>query len=162
MNDLDQLSLNNVRLLSGNSHPELSEKISRHLRIPLVKRTLDKFSNSEIRLLIEENIRNKNIIIIQTGSAQNGNSVNDHIMETLIMIDACKRSSCQSITLLIPCFPYARQDKKDKPRCPISAKVIAFLLENAGVTRVVTLDLHASQIAGFFNVPVDNLYSVNI
>jgi ribose-phosphate pyrophosphokinase len=154
------------RLLAGNSHIELAQKISQIIGIDLVKCKIDQFSNSEIRVLIDDgiasNLRNRDIVLIQTGSASNGLSVNDILMETMIMIDACKRSSCGKIILIMPCFPYARQDKKDRARCPISAKVVANMLENAGISRLVCMDLHSSQIAGFFNIPVDNLYSPKI
>ena len=160
-------SMNNVRILSGNSHPELAKSISERLGIELVKSKIDRFENTEIHTQIMENIRRRNMVIIQTGVSRpnvdptKNYSVNDYVMEILIMADACRRSSVSEITLLIPCFPYARQDKKDVSRAPISARVMADLFETVGITRVITLDLHASQIGGMFKIPVDNLYAMN-
>ncbi len=149
-----------MKLLAGSSHRKLAENISKYLKIPLINCTLDKFHNGEIKIEIHENIRNQNIYIIQTGGSTNNLSVNDIIMETMIIIDACKRSMANSITLIMPLFPYSRQDKKDDSRCPISAKVVATMFETAGMDRMVTIDLHSPQIQGFFNVPVDNIYSL--
>ena len=156
--------MNNVKLISGTSHPSLSKKISDKLGIPLCNCIIEKFSNSEIRVEIMESIRNKDVFIIQTGSFNlNTNcSVNDYLMESLIIIDACKRSMARSVTLIMPCYPYARQDKKGGPREPITARLIANLLEGAGIDRIIVMDLHAPQIQGFFNIPVDNIYSVSL
>lgn len=156
--------LENLRLLAGNSHPILAQKISQILKIPIVESKIDRFSNQEIRTQIMENIRRRNIAIIQTSISRPeiNYSVNDFLIEIFIMVNACRLSSVDEITLIIPHFPYARQDKKDVSRAPISGKVMADLLQTVGVTRVVTLDLHASQIGGFFSIPVDNLYAVNI
>jgi len=156
-------SIENLRLLSGKSHPILAKAISDILRLPLVESKIDRFDNLEIHTQIMENIRRRNMVIIQTGVSRPeiNYSINDFIMEILIMADACRRSSVNDITLLIPCFPYARQDKKDVSRAPISARLMADLFETAGITRVVTLDLHASQIGGMFKIPVDNLYAMN-
>lgn len=155
--------MDNLRLLSGNSHPILAESISKILGKSLVKSKIDRFENMEIRTQIMENIRKKNMVIIQTGvsNAKTNYSINDYVMEILIMADACRRSSVNEITLLIPCFPYARQDKKDVSRAPISARLMADLFETVGITRVITLDLHASQIGGMFKIPVDNIYAMN-
>lgn len=153
--------MNNVVLIGGNSHPDLAEKIASHLGKRLSQRKLDQFSNTEVRAEIGENIRNKDIVIIQTGGSSNGKSVNDYLMETLVLIDACQRSNCRSIVLVMACFPYARQDKKDVSRTPISARLVAKMIEGAAnrtPLRVVTLDLHASQIQGFFDCPQDNLW----
>ena len=155
-------SLDNIVLLSGNSNKTLSEKISIYLDIHLCKCKISKFSNTEIKINICENIRNKDIFIIQTGANDINNSINDYIMETLLLIDACKRSMANTINLIMPCYPYARQDKKDNSREPISAKLFANMLTVAGITRLVVLDLHASQIQGFFDIPVDNIYSINL
>jgi len=157
-------NLENLRIISGNSHPQLAKKVAEYLDISITPSIADKFSNSEIRIQIQENVRRKDVVIIQTGSQDTklGYSINDFLMETFIMINACRLSSVGEIILLIPCFPYARQDKKDISRAPISGRTVADLLQTVGVTRVITLDLHASQIAGFFSIPVDNLYSVNI
>lgn len=154
--------LQNIKLISGSSHPNLAKHISKNLKIPLTSCILDKFSNTEIRVEINENIRNKDIFIIQTGSHNSTNSINDILIETLVMIDACKRSMTKSINLIMPNFPYARQDKKNESRSPISAKLIANLLEKSGIDRIVVMDLHAQQIQGFFDIPVDNIYSVNL
>ena len=154
--------LNNIILLNGNSNIELAEKISSYLNIKLCERNITKFSNSEIKINICENIRNKDVFIIQTGSNDELNSVNDYVMETLLLIDACKRSMAHTINLIMPCYPYARQDKKENSREPISAKLIANMFTTAGITRLIVMDLHASQIQGFFDIPVDNIYSLKL
>ena len=154
--------MNNIKLIAGTSHTELAKQISEKLGVPLCKCTIEKFSNTEIRVEILESIRNKDIFIIQTGSydTNTNNSINDYLMETLITIDACKRSMAKTINLVMPCYPYARQDKKGGPREPITARLVANILENAGIDRIIVMDLHAPQIQGFFNIPVDNLYSM--
>jgi ribose-phosphate pyrophosphokinase len=149
-----------MKLLAGSSHIELAEEISNYLNIPLTKCILGKFNNNEIRVEIKENIRNEDIFIIQTGANIENYSINDILMETMIIIDACKRSNSKSITLIMPFYPYARQDKKNGSRSPISAKVVANMLQHAGINRLVVMDLHAQQIQGFFDIPVDNLYSL--
>ena len=149
-----------MKLLAGSSHPVLAAGISKELSISLCDCKLGRFSNGEIQIEINENIRNEDVFLIQTGAGTDELTVNDIIMETVIMIDACKRSMAKSITLVMPLFPYSRQDKKNDSRSPISAKVIATMFEQAGMTRMVTMDLHAPQIQGFFNVPVDNIYSL--
>ena len=154
--------LDNIVLLSGNSNKSLSEKISLYLDIHLCECKISKFSNTEIKINICENIRNKDIFIIQTGTNDINNSVNDYIMETLLLIDACKRSMANTINLIMPCYPYARQDKKENSREPISAKLFANMLTIAGITRLIVMDLHASQIQGFFDIPVDNIYSLHL
>jgi len=148
-----------MKLITGSSNAELGQKIANYLNIPICDCLLEKFSNTEIRVEISENIRNEDIFIVQTGGYSDSYSINDYIMECLIIIDACKRSMAKSITLICPCFPYARQDKKDESRAPISAKLFANILETAGINRLVVMDLHASQIQGFFDIPVDNIYS---
>ena len=117
--------------------------------------TVKKFSNGEINVKISESVRDEDVYIIQTGCTD----VNDNLMELLILISACKGASARRITAVIPCFPYARMDKKDKSRAPITAKLVANILAVAGCDHVITMDLHASQIQGFFDFPVDNLYS---
>jgi len=158
--------LKHLRLLAGNSNPDLFQKIAKWLNFPLTNSQIDQFSNSEIRVRILENIRRKTAVILQTGTQQfsdgSGYSINDYLMETLLMINACRLSSVDEIVVIMPSYPYARQDKKDTSRTPISGKLVADLLQTAGVSRLVTMDLHASQIAGFFSIPVDNLYSVNL
>ena len=154
--------MNNVKIISGTSHPYLAKQISDKLGISSCKCIIEKFSNTEIRIEILESIRNRDIFIIQTGSynMEENNSINDYLMETLITIDACKRSMAKTINLVMPCYPYARQDKKGGPREPITARLVANMLENAGIDRIIVMDLHTPQIQGFFNVPVDNLYSM--
>ena len=149
-----------MKLLAGSSHPKLANEISAFLGLQLTDCILDKFNNNEIRVEIKENIRNEDIFIIQTGANVVGYSINDILMETMIMIDACKRSNAKTITLIMPFYPYARQDKKNESRSPISAKVVANMLEHSGINRLVVMDLHAQQIQGFFDIPVDNLYSL--
>ncbi|SCU83773.1 LAFA_0D05688g1_1 [Lachancea sp. 'fantastica'] len=148
---------NSIKLLSGNSHPELAEKIAKTLGLSLSKIGVYQYSNKETSVTIGESIRDEDVYIIQTGSGQQ--EINDFLMELLILIHACKTASARRITAVIPNFPYARQDKKDKSRAPITAKLIANLLETAGCDHVITMDLHASQIQGFFHIPVDNLYA---
>ena len=142
-------------LISGSSNPELSQKVSEHLDIPLVDANLVKFANGEFICEIDKNVRGADVFIIQSTSRP----VNDNMMELLIMIDALKRASAQNITAVIPHYGYGRQDRKVSPRTPITAKLVADLLTTSGATRVITLDLHAGQIQGFFNIPMDNIYS---
>ncbi len=149
-----------MKLLAGSSHPKLAKEIATYLNIPLTNCLLDKFNNNEIHIEIKENIRNEDVYIIQTGSNITNYSINDILMETMILIDACKRSNAKTITLIMPFYPYARQDKKNESRSPISAKVVANMLESSGINRLVVMDLHAQQIQGFFDIPVDNLYSL--
>ena len=144
-----------MKLLTGNSNKKLSEKIAKYLKERLVNSSIRKFKDGEIYIEINENIRGNNIFIIQSISSP----ANDNLMEMLLCIDALKRSSAKNITAVIPYFGYARQDRKVAPRTSISAKVVANLISNAGATRVVTVDLHAGQIQGFFDMPVDNLYT---
>ena len=148
-----------MKIISGSSNIDLGKKIANHLNVSVCECLLEKFSNTEIRVEIKENIRNEDVFIIQSGGFSDDYSINDYIMECLIIIDACKRSMAKSITLICPCFPYSRQDKKDESRAPISAKLLANILEKAGINRLVVMDLHASQIQGFFDIPVDNIYS---
>lgn len=151
-------------IASGSSHLDLAQRIANNLNMKLCKQKIKKFKNSEIGVDIMDNVRNRDIFLIQTGfwDKENNKSVNDFIMETLILIDAYKRSAAKSITLIMPNYPYARQDKKDESRAPISAKLLANVFESAGVNRMVMMDLHAPQIQGFFNIPVDNIYSISI
>ena len=141
-------------IFSGTSNPELSEEIAKYLEQPLSQANINRFSDGEISVQISESVRGKDVFIIQPTSAP----ANDHLMELLIMTDALKRSSAKSITAVVPYYGYARQDRKAAPRVPITAKLVANLMETAGITRMVTVDLHASQIQGFFDIPVDNLY----
>lgn len=141
-------------IFSGTSNPELSEEIAKYLEQPLSQAKINRFSDGEISVQIAESVRGKDVFIVQPTSAP----ANDHLMELLIMTDALKRSSAKSITAVVPYYGYARQDRKAAPRVPITAKLVANLMESAGITRMVTVDLHASQIQGFFDIPVDNLY----
>ncbi len=141
-------------IFSGTANPELSNEIVKYLDVPLCKATINRFSDGEINVQIAESVRGKDVFIIQPTCAP----ANDNLMELLVMTDALKRSSAKSITAVTPYYGYARQDRKAAPRVPISAKLVANLFETAGITRMVTVDLHASQIQGFFDIPVDNLY----
>ncbi len=142
-----------ITLIHGNASAILAEEISSHLNIHLTDVLATKFKDGEIRVQIKENIRGSDVFIIQST-----NPPADNLLELLFLADAAKRASAKRITAVIPYFGYARQDRKDQPRVPISAKVVADLIEAVGVDRVLTLDLHADQIQGFFNVPVDNLF----
>ncbi len=150
--------MNELSIFAGNSNPDLANKISEYLSKPLGRLKVNCFSDGEIQVEIHENVRKQEIFVIQSTCKP----VNDHLMELLLLTDAFRRSSASRITAVIPYFGYARQDKKVAPRVPISAKLVADLLEATGVDRVITMDLHAGQIQGFFNVPVDNLYSAPI
>jgi len=141
-------------IFSGTANIELAEDIATYLEMPLSKATIKRFSDGEISIQISESVRGKDVFIIQPTCAP----ANANLMELLIMTDALKRSSAKSITAIVPYYGYARQDRKAAPRVPISAKLVANLMETAGITRMVTVDLHASQIQGFFDIPVDNLY----
>ncbi len=147
-----------MKLLSGNSNKNLSLKISKYLKNRLVNSSIRKFSDGEIYIEINENIRGNSIFIIQSVSSP----ANDNLMELLLCVDALKRSSAKNITAVIPYFGYARQDRKVVPRTSISAKMVSNLITNAGADRVVTLDLHSGQIQGFFDIPVDNLFATPI
>ena len=147
-----------MKLLAGNSNKNLSQKISKYLKTRLVNSKIKKFSDGEIYVEINENIRGNNIFIIQSISSP----ANDNLLEMLLCIDALKRSSAKNITAVIPYFGYARQDRKVVPRTSISAKLVSNLITKAGADRVVTVDLHAGQIQGFFDIPVDNLFATPI
>jgi len=142
-----------MKLISGNSNLELAKRISQFAGVPLVKANIGRFADGEVRAEIHENIRGKDAFVIQSTSTP----VNDNVMELLVMIDALKRASARRITAVMPYFGYARQDRKTMSRAPISAKLMADLITTAGADRVLTLDLHAGQIQGFFNIPVDTL-----
>ena len=147
-----------MKLLTGNSNKILSKNIAKYLKTKLVNSSIRKFADGEIYIEINENIRGNSIFIIQSISSP----ANDNLMELLLCIDALKRSSAKNITAVIPYFGYARQDRKVVPRTSISAKLVSNLITNAGADRVVTVDLHAGQIQGFFDIPVDNLFSTPI
>ena len=147
-----------MKVLTGNSNKTLSQKISKFLKTKLVHSSIRKFSDGEIYIEINENIRGNSIFLIQSVSSP----ANDNLMELLLCIDALKRSSAKNITAVIPYFGYARQDRKVAPRTSISAKLVSNLITKAGADRVVTVDLHAGQIQGFFDIPVDNLFATPI
>ena len=147
-----------MKIITGNSNKNLSVKISKYLKNRLVRSTIRKFSDGEIYIEIDENIRGNSIFVIQSVSSP----ANDNLMELLLCIDALKRSSAKNITAVIPYFGYARQDRKVVPRTSISAKLVSNLITKAGADRVVTLDLHSGQIQGFFDIPVDNLFATPI
>lgn len=150
--------MNELVVFSGNSHPILADRIADHIGQPLGCAKVTKFSDGETQIEIQENVRWRDVYIIQSTCKP----VNDTLMELLLMIDAVKRSSAMRVTAVIPYFGYARQDKKVVPRVPISAKLVADLLMTAGATRVITMDLHAGQVQGFFDFPVDNLYAAPV
>ena len=147
-----------MKILSGTSNLKLSKDISKNLKLKLINTNIRRFADGEIYIEINENIRGKRILIIQSVSSP----ANDNLMELLLCIDALKRSSAKNITAVIPYFGYARQDRKVVPRTSISAKLVSNLITNAGADRVVTVDLHAGQIQGFFDIPVDNLFATPI
>ena len=144
-----------MKLLAGNSNPTLSKEIAKYLGVKLIDAEVKKFADHEVFVDIKENVRGEDIFVVQSTSRP----ANDNIMELLIMIDALRRASARRITAVIPYFGYARQDRKVAPRTPISAKLVANLITSAGADRVLTLDLHAAQIQGFFDIPVDNLFA---
>ena len=144
-----------IKLVAGNSNPRLAEAIAAHLATPLTQAVVRRFADMEIFVEIQENVRGADVFIIQSTSYP----ANDHLMELLIITDALRRSSARRITAVVPYFGYARQDRKPGPRTPISAKLVANLITRAGTDRVMTLDLHAGQIQGFFDIPTDNLFA---
>lgn len=145
-----------VKIFTGNANPSLAREVANYLGLELGSAFVGKFNNGEIQVKIDESVRGQDVFLIQTTSFP----VNDHLMELLIMIDAAKRASAKTITAVVPYYAYARQDRKTRGREPITAKLVADLLTTAGATRVVTIDLHAAQIQGFFNIPMDNLVGV--
>ncbi len=147
-----------MKILTGNSNVPLAEAISAYLGMPLTKASVRRFSDDEIFVEIQENVRGEDVFVIQSTSFP----ANDHLMELLICIDALRRSSARRITAVMPYFGYARQDRKPGPRTPISAKLVANLITTAGASRVLTMDLHAGQIQGFFDIPTDNLYGAPV
>jgi ribose-phosphate pyrophosphokinase len=150
--------MNDFVIFSGNSNPILSQKICEYINVPLGGEKVKRFSDGEIQIEIDENVRSKDVFVIQSIC----HPVNDNLVELLLMLDALKRASANSITAVIPYYGYARQDKKVAPRVPISAKLVADILTVAGATRIITMDLHAGQIQGFFNIPVDNLFAAPV
>jgi len=147
-----------MKIFSGSAHPELARGIAEILGLPLGQAKLRRFPDTEVSFQIEENIRGTDVFVVQPTSPP----VDQHIMELLVMIDAFRRSSAARITAVIPYYGYARQDRKDKPRVPISAKLVANVLSAAGTNRVLTMDLHKAQIQGFFDIPVDHLFAAPV
>src|SRR3982751_6827455 len=147
-----------MKVFSGSANRELAERICKYIGVPLGKATISSFPDGETYVMIEENVRGRDVFLIQPTSPP----TNEHLMELLIMVDAARRASADRITAVIPFFGYARQDRKDQPRVPITAKLVANLLHAAGVSRVLTMDLHAQQVQGFFDLPVDHLYSMPV
>ncbi|MFH1458584.1 MAG: ribose-phosphate pyrophosphokinase [Candidatus Omnitrophota bacterium] len=150
--------MDKLAVLSGNANPKLAQDICKYLKTRLSDCMVNRFSEGEVRVKINENVRGKDVFVVQPTCP----APNDNLMELLIMIDALKRASAQRITAVIPYFGYARQDRKDQPRVPITAKLVANLLTVAGANRILTMDLHAGQIQGFFDIPVDHLFAVNV
>ncbi len=148
----------NIKIFSGNAHPALAEEICEHLSCDLGKAQTDRFSDGEFNFQIGENVRGSDVFIVQPTCPP----TDQHLMELLIMIDAFERASAERVTAVIPYFGYARSDKKDRPRVPIAAKLVSNLITTAGAHRVLTVDLHASQIQGFFDIPVDHLYAAPV
>ncbi len=147
-----------LMLFTGNSNPQLAKEVAQRLNVKLGDALVSRFPEGEIQVQIRDNIRGKDVFLIQSTC----NSPNDYLMELLIMVDAARRASARRITAVLPFYGYARQDRKDRPRVPITAKLVANLLVSAGANRVLTMDLHSGQIQGFFDIPVDHLYSINI
>ena len=155
---MDMEDTSKLKIFTGTAHLALAKEISDYIGVPLGKAICGRFNNGEIQVMINESVRGKDCFIIQPTGAP----VNDNLMEMLIMVDALKRASARHITVVVPYYGYARQDRKTRGREPISSKLVADLMSTAGVTRVVTMDLHAGQIQGFFNIPVDHLMGTPI
>jgi ribose-phosphate pyrophosphokinase len=154
----DANDIRGMKLLAGNSNRELAVKIAQYLKLPITKAQVRRFADMEVSVEIQENVRGEDIFVIQSTSFP----ANDNVMELLLMIDALRRASARRITAVIPYFGYARQDRKAGPRTPISAKLLANLITEAGAGRVLTVDLHAGQIQGFFDIPTDNLFAAPV
>ncbi len=149
---------NIIKIFSGNAHREMAKEIAAHLGLPLSRADIKKFSDGEIFVEIKENVRGTDVFVVQPTCTP----VNDHLMELVIMVDALRRASARRITAVVPYYGYARQDRKNAPRVPITAKVVAEMFMAVGVRRVLCMDLHAGQIQGFFNIPVDHLYAAPV
>jgi len=147
-----------LAILSGNANPALAKAICRELKVPLADSFVGRFSEGEIRVKINDNVRGKDVFVVQPTCPP----TNDNLMELLIMLDAVRRASARRVTAVIPYYGYARQDRKDQPRVPITAKLVANLITTAGADRVLTMDLHAGQIQGFFDIPLDHLYAITV
>jgi ribose-phosphate pyrophosphokinase len=150
--------MDDLKVFSGNANRPLAEKICQYLQIPLGNAVVGTFSDGEISVEFQENVRGKDVYVVQPTSMP----CNEHLLELLIMMDALKRASARCITALVPYYAYARQDRKTAPRTPISAKLVADLITTAGANRMITMDLHTGQIQGFFNIPVDHLYAAPV
>src|SRR6516225_2012048 len=151
-----------LKVFSGSAHPELAREIAAFLGVSLGQARLKRFPDTEVSFQIDENIRGTDIFVVQPTCANGTATVNDHLVELMVMIDAFRRSSAARITAVLPYYGYARQDRKDKPRVPISAKLVANVLSAAGTNRVLTMDLHKAQIQGFFDIPVDHLFAAPV
>ncbi len=149
---------NPLKIFTGNAHPALAKEICEHLQLQLGDAQVGRFPDGEVEVQIGENVRGADVFVVQPTSPP----VNDHVMELLFMLDAFRRASAYRITAVMPYYGYARQDRKDRPRVPISAKLVADLLTTSGANRVLTMDLHAGQIQGYFNIPVDHLYATPV
>lgn len=156
--DLKQMRFNHFKVFSGNANPALAGEICYELGAPLASANVKQFADGEVHLHIQENVRGADVFVVQPTCTP----VDRHIMELLLMMDALKRASAERITAVLPYYGYARQDRKDRPRMPISARLVASLIERAGADRVLALDLHAAQIQGFFDVPVDHLFALPV
>ncbi len=155
--------MDKVRIVSGRSNVPLAESISKELRIPITKTVVESFHNTEIRVEVSENIRGCHVFIVTSGNGNLPNiSTNDYIFETLLFIDACKRSGATTVNVIFASYPYARSDKKDKPRVPIAGALVSRVLEAAGCKTIVSMDLHAGQIQGFTTLPFENLYAIGL
>src|ERR1044071_5592030 len=151
-----------LKVFSGSAHPDLVREIAKFLGVSVGQARLRRFPDSEISFQIDENIRGTDVFVVQPTCATSSGTVNDHLVELTVMIDAFRRSSAARITAVIPYSGYPRQDRKDKPRLPISAKLVANILSAAGTNRVLTMDLHKAQIQGFFDIPVDHLFAAPV
>ena len=149
---------NGIKVFAGNAHPVLAKEICRRLHIKLGRILVDRFPDGEVKVQIQENVRGSDVFVVQPTCRP----VNENLVELLVILDALRRASAKRITAVIPYYGYARQDRKDRPRVPITSKLVADLLTSAGASRVVTLDLHVGQIQGFFNIPVDHLYATPV
>ena len=150
--------MDDLKVFTGNANRPLAEKICHHLQIPLGDAAVGRFSDGEISVEFRENVRGKDVYVIQPTSIP----CNEHLMELCIMLDALKRASARCVTAVVTYYAYARQDRKTAPRTPISAKLVADLITTAGANRMITMDLHTGQIQGFFNIPVDHLYAAPV
>src|SRR3954463_9515185 len=155
---MSNLDADKLKVFTGRANPELAQKICDHLAIPLGRGRTELFPDGELHVKVEEDVRGRDCYIVQSTS----HPINAHLMELFIWIDCLKRASANRVTAVIPYFGYARQDRKDEGRTPITAKLVANLLERSGVDRVVSVDMHAAQVQGFFDIPVDHLYSAPV